>query len=63
MRSPARTRTRCSAAAPLRSSTYRAHTDGGDDASAQHMFEAADRALYAAKDAGRNNVSIAPPEV
>ena len=37
-----------------------AHSETGADADSHTLFGAADRALYAAKDAGRNSVSIAP---
>jgi two-component system, cell cycle response regulator len=38
-----------------------AHSATGTDADGQTLLGAADNALYAAKDAGRNSVSIAPP--
>jgi diguanylate cyclase (GGDEF)-like protein len=38
-----------------------AHMAAGDELTAQRMFEAAARALYASQHAGRNVVSMAPP--
>lgn len=38
-----------------------AFSEGEDHSTPHEMFAAADRALYASKDAGRNTISIAPP--
>jgi len=40
-----------------------AHTSGEDVPTPQEMFASADRALYASKDGGRNQISLAPPGI